>query len=106
MVANTEIAYVRELRPYQRFTVNTSILGWDEKYMYYEQQFESQGKLHTHALLRVIHFYNSKAISPQAVQEITGLNLSSPEMPAYIENWKTLLQSKRRYTEEEFAQRR
>lgn len=105
VVANAEIAYVRELRPYQRFTLNTHILGWDEKYMYYEQQFESQGKLHTHALLRVIHFYNSKVISPQAVQEITGLNLESPELPSYIEDWKTMLQTKRRYTEQEFAAR-
>lgn len=99
VVANTEIAYVRELRPYQQFTIETRILGWDDKYVYFDQRFISQGKLHTHALIRVVHLYGGKAISPQAMQEITGLNMQSPALPEYVEQWKKLLLSKKRYTE-------
>lgn len=100
VVANTEIAYVRELRPYQQFTLETRILGWDDKYQYYDQRFVSQRKLHTHALLRVVHQYGGKSISPQAVQEMTGLNLTPPELPEYIEQWQKMLQVKKRYTEQ------
>ena len=96
---NREIAYVRELRPYQRFMVHTRILGWDDKYTYYDQRFDSQRKLHTHALLRLAHMYGGKTISPQAFQEMTGLNKVSPPLPAYVQDWKTLLQSKKRLTE-------
>ena len=103
VVANTEIAYVRELRPYQQFTVSTRIIGWDEKYVYFDQRFESQGKLHTHALLRIINMYGGKSISPQAVQEMTGLNMTSPPLPEYVEQWKRLLLSKKRFTEESAA---
>ncbi|HCE41029.1 hypothetical protein Y5W_02875 [Alcanivorax sp. 521-1] len=99
VVANTEIAYIRELRPYQRFQVHTRLLGWDDKYSYYDQRFESQRKLHTHALHRLAHMYGGKTISPQAFQEMTGLNLSSPPLPEYVRDWKTLLQNKRRLTE-------
>ena len=99
VVANSEIAYVRELRPYQRFMVHTRILGWDDKYMYYDQRFESQRKLHTHALLRVANVYGGKSVSPQTVQEMTGMNLTSPALPEYVEQWKRLLQTKRRLTE-------
>lgn len=99
VVANTEIAYVREIRPYQYFTVETRILGWDDKYVYYDQRFISKDRLHTHALLRVAHMYGGKAISPQAVQEITGLNMQSPVLPEYVEQWRKLLTAKRRYTE-------
>lgn len=99
VVANTEIAYVREIRPYQYFTVDTRILGWDDKYVYYDQRFISKDRLHTHALLRVVHMYGGKAISPQAVQEITGLNMQSPVLPEYVEQWRKLLTAKRRYTE-------
>ncbi|HAM77038.1 acyl-CoA thioesterase [Alloalcanivorax venustensis] len=99
VVANSEIAYVRELRPYQRFMVHTRILGWDDKYTYYDQRFDSQRKLHTHALLRLAHMYGGKTISPQAFQEMTGLNKVSPPLPAYVQDWKTLLQSKKRLTE-------
>lgn len=100
VVANTEIAYVRELRPYQQFSVRTRILGWDDKYVYYDQRFESQGKLHTHALLRLVNMYGGKSISPQAVQEMTGINQTSPPLPEFVEQWKTLLQTKRRHTEQ------
>lgn len=101
VVANTEVSYVRELRPYQQFRVDTRILGWDEKYVYYDQRFVSRERLHTHALLRVVHQYGGKSISPQAVQEITGMNLQSPVLPEYVEQWRKLLQSKKRYTETE-----
>ncbi|MCE7510028.1 thioesterase family protein [Alloalcanivorax xenomutans] len=101
IVANTEIAYIRELRPYQRFQVHTRILGWDDKYTYYDQRFESQRKLHTHALLRLAHLYGGKPISPQAFQEMTGLNRRSPVLPDYVQDWKNLLQSKRRLTEQD-----
>ncbi len=30
---------------------------------------------------------------------MTGLNLSSPPLPEYVRDWKTLLQNKRRLTE-------
>lgn len=104
VVANTEIAYIRELRPYQRFLVHTRLLGWDDKYTYYDQRFQSQRKLHTHALHRLAHLYGGKPISPQAFQEMTGLNLTSPPLPEYVEDWKTLLQSKRRLTERDIEE--
>ena len=99
VVANTEIAYIRELRPYQQFQLHTRILGWDDKYVYYDQRFESLRKLHTHALLRVANVYGGKSVSPQTVQEMTGMNLQSPALPEYVEQWKRLLQSKKRLTE-------
>lgn len=99
VVANTEIAYIRELRPYQQFQVHTRILGWDDKYVYYDQRFESQRKLHTHALLRVVNVYGGKSISPQTAQDITGMHMESPPLPEYVEQWKRLLLSKKRLTE-------
>ena len=99
VVANTEIAYIRELRPYQQFQLHTRNLRWDDKYVYYDQRFESLRKLHTHALLRVANVYGGKSVSPQTVQEMTGMNLQSPALPEYVEQWKRLLQSKKRLTE-------
>ncbi len=101
VVANTEISYIRELRPYQHFQVHTRILGWDDKYVYYDQRFQSQSKLHTHALLRVVNMYGGKAVSPATVQDITGLALQSPALPEYVQQWKRLLQTKKEDTEQE-----
>lgn len=99
VVANTEVSYVRELRPYQHFSVDTRVLGWDDKYVYYDQRFMSRKRLHTHALLRIVYMYGGKSISPQAAQEITGINMQPPTLPEYVDQWRKLLSTKRRYTE-------
>lgn len=99
VLANTEIAYVRELRPYQRFQVHTRLLGWDDKYLYYDQRFDSQNKLHTHALHRLACLHGGQAAGTSALQEALGHHHPSPPLPEYVENWKTLLHTKRRLTE-------
>lgn len=99
VLANTEIAYVRELRPYQRFQVHTRVLGWDDKYLYYDQRFDSQNKLHTHALHRLACLHGGKTVSTSALQEALGHTRPSPPLPEYVESWKTLLHNKRRLTE-------
>ena len=52
-------------------------------------------------LHRLAHLYGGKSISPPDFQAMTGLNQLSPPLPDYVEDWKTLLHSKRRLTEEQ-----
>lgn len=100
VVANTEISYIRELRPYQPFSLQTRLLGWDEKYLYYDQRFQvEQGRLNTHSLVRVAVFHEKQLITPAAFQEISGLAQRSPALPEYIASWKAVLHDKKRYSQ-------
>lgn len=99
VIANTEISYIRELLPYQWFWLRTRLLGWDEKYSYYDQRFEVDGQLHTHALLRCVPLQGKTTITPQAFLELNGLaKQRSPVLPEYIASWQTMLRDKKRYS--------
>lgn len=99
VVANTEVSYVRELLPYQPFWLRTRLLGWDEKYCYYDQRFEVNHRLHTHALVRCVALHEKNIITPQAFQDMTGFRRHSPALPEYIDSWKTMLRDKKRYSQ-------
>lgn len=98
LVASTEISYIREVRPYQPFTLHTRLIGWDGKYLYYDQRIEKQSVLHTHALVRMAVICAGEIITPQAFVNLAGFEAHSPALPEYIETWKQLLKDKKRYS--------
>lgn len=42
VVAIASVKFRREINPFQRFTLHTRLLGWDEKWFYMEQRFETE----------------------------------------------------------------
>lgn len=95
VIANTEISYLRELRTWQPFTVSARLVGWDDKYFYYEQRFESDGKLCTHAFIRLATLYRGKSISMARMLELTGIDAVSPPLPEPVLRWRDMLAAKR-----------
>lgn len=41
VVSSASLRFRREINPFQRYTLNTRLLGWDEKWFYIEQRFET-----------------------------------------------------------------
>jgi acyl-CoA thioesterase FadM len=41
VVSMANVRYRRQINPFQRFTLHTRLLGWDEKWFYLEQRFET-----------------------------------------------------------------
>ncbi|MBE8167586.1 MAG: thioesterase, partial [Shewanella sp.] len=39
IVNAAEFTYIRDIKPFEMFTVETKFVGWDEKYFYIEQRF-------------------------------------------------------------------
>ena len=66
----------RPLRRWQRFTIVTQPLYWDDKWFYFEQRIESGGKLVCSAVISVIFLAKDRKI-PTA--EILGLMGVSPQ---------------------------
>ncbi|MFZ5757752.1 MAG: acyl-CoA thioesterase [Pseudomonadota bacterium] len=97
VIANTEISYIRELRTWQPFTVTARIVGWDEKYFYYEQRFESEGRLCTHAFIRLASLHRGKSIPMARMLELTGFRDTPPPLPEPALRWREMLASKRDY---------
>lgn len=95
IVSSTEITYVRELRTFQRFRVTARLVGYDDRYLYFEQRFLADGRLATHAHLRLACVHQGKARPLAELRDAVGL----PEpraLPESVERWREMLAAKRR----------
>lgn len=82
LIVNTEISYLKSLTPFQAFTVNTRVASWDDKYVFFEQRFESRGETYAIALIRLAMLQKGSRISPHEVLDrfLKGKHL--PPLPA------------------------
>lgn len=98
IVAGIEMGYIREIRLFKKFEVETTYLGWDDKYFYIEQRFVADGKIHAYGLVKAVFMQGGKLASPASVA--TQLNLGTPAepLPEHMELWHKLSIAKRAYS--------
>lgn len=99
IVAGIEMGYIREIRIGKRFEVETRYLGWDDKYVYMEQRFVADGKIHAYGLVKGIFLHKAKRIDPSGVAEMLELNGVSEALPEHMKLWKRLSTEKRNYSD-------
>jgi len=95
VVANIDMSYIHSLKPLQNFQIETRILSWDFKYIYFQQVFTSHGKVYTIGLVRSAILKQGKAVPVESVFRSLGITHLPPEMPDTVKNWHTLIQVNR-----------
>jgi acyl-CoA thioesterase FadM len=87
------IRYRIALNPFQKFTLQTRILWWDEKWFYMEQRFVIDGGDKDGAVAAIAFvkgsFYDRKAratVPSQTLTDLIGVT-DKPEKPAHIASW-------------------
>jgi acyl-CoA thioesterase FadM len=87
VVAET-IQFRRSLNPFQRFEIETRVLGWDDKAIVLEQQFLRGGESVAHALVRA-RFLSKRGgtVAPSELVRELGLPPESPGMGEYATRW-------------------
>ena len=68
----------RPLRRWQKFTIITKPVTWDEKWLYFEQRIESGGKLICSGVISVIVLAKDRKIPTREVLEHLGVSSQSP----------------------------
>jgi acyl-CoA thioesterase FadM len=87
VVAET-IQFRRSLNPFQRFEIETRVLGWDDKALVLEQQFFRGAEAVAHALVRARFLSRGGgSVSPGQLVELFGLSPQSPSMGDYPRQW-------------------
>ena len=88
VVAAQTIRFRRSLTLFQRFTVESRVLGWDDRAFLVEQVFMRDRELVAHAVVRA-RFLGTKGerISPRDVLALVGLGEPSPPLPATVARW-------------------
>jgi acyl-CoA thioesterase FadM len=87
VVAQT-IRFRRSLTLFQTFTIETRVLGWDEKAFVLEQRFERGKELVANAVVRARFLARSgDRISPREVLALAGEYGASPVLAAEVARW-------------------
>lgn len=88
MAGGVMIRYRRSLLLFQRFSVRSRILCWDEKWFYFEHIIERRGELITLAYTRTLLRGPEANVPPDEVLGLLGKRgFPSPPMPPVIARW-------------------
>ena len=81
VVAALSITYKRPLKLWQKFEMTTRIAGWDERWIYLQQEFHSGGKLVAAALIKGTFRSTEGAVPMAALVELSGFKGLPPQIP-------------------------
>lgn len=89
IVVNSTISYRKSLEPWQKFTLETRVIGWDDIAYYIEQRFVRDGEIYAKAIMRGRFLKRSWGIlTPQEVMDGSGgWPGTEPVVPGWIKNW-------------------
>lgn len=90
-----EFTYIRDIKPFAKFDIESKVVGWDEKYFYVEQRFVSERGLHCIAHVRGVFVCKKKQVPILKMLAEIPFNDAAPELPAEVEKWKRFLQLKK-----------
>ncbi|MCL4151382.1 UNVERIFIED_CONTAM: hypothetical protein GTU68_000653 [Idotea baltica] len=88
VLAAETIRFKRSLTLFQRFTIRTRVVGWDERSVYLEQVYIAKDKLIARAVVDA-RFLAKKGgrVTPAQLLEFLKIDSESPELPEWIATW-------------------
>lgn len=89
------ITYIKDIKPFQKFTVVTQLVGWDHKYFYIKQTFKSERGLHAVAYVRGVFKKKGGIVSVEEMLDAAGFKGEAPELHEEIKHWKEMLECKK-----------
>ena len=89
IVVNSTISYRKSLEPWQKFTLETKVIGWDDIAYYIEQRFVRNGEIYARAIMRGRFLKRSWGIlTPQEVMDGSGgWQGEVPVVPEWVLRW-------------------
>ncbi len=98
VAAGETIRFKRSLKLFQQFTIRTSVVGWDERSVYLQQQFISKDQLVANAVVDARFLKKTGGdVSPHELLVFLGIDQKSPPLPDWVATW---VQSNRQMTME------
>ena len=79
--------HFKALKVFQAFTLSTRLLGWDAKWIYFEQRFESKGQLYCLGVVKGLMAGKQGPVPTETLLKELKFEGASPELPAYVKSW-------------------
>ncbi len=88
VAASATVTYRRSLQPWQRYTLETRMIGFDEKALYVEQRFVVDGEVFAVGYLRARFLKKSGGtVSVTELAELGGIDPSTLPVPQWMLDW-------------------
>lgn len=91
-VAGNTTRYRRRVKVFDRVTMKTRMIGWDDRFIYMEQSMWREGEATSHLLLRSAVVQSSKGrsgiVPPSELARAFGLTGESPPLPGWVQEWR------------------
>ncbi|HEX4444306.1 MAG TPA: acyl-CoA thioesterase [Galbitalea sp.] len=88
VATNTTMTYRRSLQTWQRYVLETKVIGFDDKAMYVEQRFVSNNEVYAVGYMRGRFLKRSGGtVSVAELGELAGLDPASMPVPEWVTNW-------------------
>lgn len=95
VLGDATISFRRPLKLFQRFTLTTTIVGWDEKWLYMAQTFDRNGKRVATAMVKGLLRGADRSIPTAEVMAAVGVTRPSPPLPAPFAEWARVAEALR-----------
>lgn len=88
VVASETITFRKSLAPWQRYLLESKIVGYDEKAVYMEQRFVVDGEVYAQGFIRGRFLKKSGGTVFMAeLAEMLGVDLAAVTLPAWLAEW-------------------
>lgn len=84
------VRFRRSLRPFQRFTLVSRVLCWDDKYIFMEHRLETAQGVAAIAVMQGAFVARGSVVTPAQVLAALGVEEPSPPMPDAVAAWQPL----------------
>lgn len=88
VATNTTMTYRRSLQAWQRYVLETKVVGFDDKSMFVEQRFVSGGEVYAVGVMRGRFLKRSGGtVSVAELGELAGIDPTIMPVPEWMTNW-------------------
>ncbi len=90
VVGGIHVSFRRSLKPFRAFELHTQVMAWDEKWLYFNQEFWCEGKLCTKAFVKATIRDDNGTVPISKLIDLLGGNRISPPIP---EEWRAVIEA-------------
>lgn len=88
VVVAQSIRYRKSLELFDRFEIETTVLGWDEKAFLLQQRFLRGEECIAEAVVRARFLKKTRgSVLPEEILALAGVTSPSPELPGWVKDW-------------------
>lgn len=88
VVSGETIAFRKSLQLWQRYTIETRIIGLDSKAIYFEQRMVSSGEIYARAHIATRLVAKGRPVSQEDILAEFGAPPASLDLPEWIHEWR------------------